>query len=290
MHGFQVIVACCDGAACNRKFIRDSSAPGTPGKGINPFGQWPMFYISDPTHLVKKMRNNLSRSGCHPSCSRVLTLNGQPILRSQVRAVYDRDKCRPLHYTPLREEHVHLNSFSCMRSRLAFDVFNARVEEEMRSCQQDQTKSIREFLMRVRGIIDVFCSHEKLKAPSEDLPRKLTDTLNWFKEWKKQCTNDKQFVSQQVFEDLQCTVEGFLGLLEFMSSDKRVQHLGLYICANRLNQDFVEGYFGLHRSSSGCNQNMTARAYGYQTNALRQTHVIPHNLGTNALALPLPRQ
>ena len=289
MYGFQVIMACCDGAACNRKFIRDSSAPGTPGKGLNPFGQWPIFYISDPTHLIKKMRNNLSKSGYSPSSTRVLTLNGQSMLWSQIRAVYDRDKCRPLHYTPLREEHVQLNSFSRMRSRLAFDIFNKRVEEEMKSCQEDETKAIREFIGRVRTIIEVFCSNEKLGTALGDLPKKLMDTLNWFREWKKQCTHEKQFVSPQVYEDLQCTVEGFLGLLKFMSSDKRVQHMGLYVFANRLNQDFVEGYFGLHRSSSGCNQNMTARAYGYQTNSLRQTHVLPANLGSNALELPLPR-
>ena len=130
-YGFRVILCCCDGAVSNRAFMQMNSLPDHPGQTINTYGNWPLFFISDPTYLIKKLRNNLSMSGYHSSCTRTLRLNGQPVLWRHIREVYDRDKSRPLHFTPLREEHVSLTSLSRMRSRLAYDIFNERVQDEM---------------------------------------------------------------------------------------------------------------------------------------------------------------
>ena len=52
-----------------------------------------------------------------------------------------------------------------------------------------------------------------------------------------------------------------------MATDERVCKLKLYLLPHRMNQDFVESFFGLHRATGGCNQNMTAKAYGYQNNS-----------------------
>ena len=183
-YGFQVIVVCCDGAACNRSFMEMNSTTTNPGQTLNTYGNWPLFLISDPTHLIKKMRNNFSKSGFHSSCTRTLFLNGQPILWRHVRDVYDRDKCRPLHFTPLRADHVNLTSLSQMRSRLAYDIFNERVEDEMETCARSETKATREFLGRVRPLITVFSSHEKLSNPNNELAKLLYDTANWFSQWK----------------------------------------------------------------------------------------------------------
>ena len=45
----------------------------------------------------------------------------------------------------------------------------------------------------------------------------------------------------------------------------------------------------LWRTTSACN-NMTALAYGYHSNSLKQTNVVPRNLKHRAVELPLPRQ
>lgn len=95
-------------------------------------------------------------------------------------------------------------------------------------------------------------------------------------------------MSQQVFEDLQMTTNALMGLLDFVAKDARVKGMNLYVLPCRLNQDFVEGYFGLQRSTGGCSTNMTAHRYGYQSLALMQTHILPQNLHSAALDVPLP--
>jgi len=57
-----IMVVCCDGASENRKMINMNLLNDT-GIGYNPFSHLPMFFISDPPHLLKKLRNNLFKSG-----------------------------------------------------------------------------------------------------------------------------------------------------------------------------------------------------------------------------------
>ena len=118
----------------------------------------------------------------------------------------------------------------------------------------------------------------------------MSSTAAWFRQWRTETKGKPQdFVSTQLYDDIQITGDGFLGLAEFMASDKRVQNMHLYILPNRLNQDFVENYFGLQRSAGGCNSNMTTKAYGYQANSLKQTHIILRNLGSTAVQLLLSK-
>eukprot|EP00117_Sycon_ciliatum_P042347 scpid15668/ scgid30822/ len=289
-YGFRVQVCCCDGAASNRKFMMDNQALNSenPGSTLNPYGNWPLFFLSDPTHLIKKMRNNFSKSGYESWCTRLLTINNKPILWSHIKQVLKRDQGRMVQCTPLREQHVQLTSFSRMSSRLAYDVFNKRVEEDMQDNQQQDTISTREFMRNVRALGDVFSSHEKVSNPRDSIPRALSATMQWFDQWHTQTEKvPKAFISHQVYTDMKITAGGFAGLVQFRTCDPRVKHLNLYILPHRLTQDFVENYFSLQRSTGGANQNMTARAYGYQANAIAQTHVIPSNLGRAALDLPL---
>ena len=66
LHGFEfeVLLVCCDGASENRKFISiNSGYEGSLCKVYSYYSKLPMFFLSDPPHLVKKLRNNLSNSG-----------------------------------------------------------------------------------------------------------------------------------------------------------------------------------------------------------------------------------
>ena len=66
LHGFEfeVLLVCCDGASENQKFILiNSGYEGSLCKAYNYYSKLPMFFLSDPPHLVKKFRNNLFKSG-----------------------------------------------------------------------------------------------------------------------------------------------------------------------------------------------------------------------------------
>ncbi|CAC5390212.1 unnamed protein product [Mytilus coruscus] len=57
--GFNIILSICDGASENRKFITTNAAtlPGNPKEKhycINPYTNGPLYFISDPPHLIKK--------------------------------------------------------------------------------------------------------------------------------------------------------------------------------------------------------------------------------------------
>ena len=58
--GFHVLGVTCDGLAANRKLIRlHSTATGVVYKTENPYApdKRPLFFISDPPHLMKTVRN-----------------------------------------------------------------------------------------------------------------------------------------------------------------------------------------------------------------------------------------
>ncbi len=51
-HGFSVLAACGDGASYNRTFFRMNAA-ASEWESFNPWSQEPIFFISDPPHLMK---------------------------------------------------------------------------------------------------------------------------------------------------------------------------------------------------------------------------------------------
>ena len=69
--GFEVLLACADGASYNRTFFNMNSV-GSPWKGSNPFTNEPIFFLSDPPHLIKKLRNQLYNSGTKEQHTRLM--------------------------------------------------------------------------------------------------------------------------------------------------------------------------------------------------------------------------
>ena len=60
-------------------------------EGSNPFTNKPVFFMSDPPHLMKKLRNNLFNSGFkekHRRFTRKIKNNGKHILWEHVNDVY----------------------------------------------------------------------------------------------------------------------------------------------------------------------------------------------------------
>ena len=63
IYGFKVILSCCDGASPNRSFIEMNTEDNNECSCSNPFSGEPIFFFSDPPHLIKKLLNNLYNSG-----------------------------------------------------------------------------------------------------------------------------------------------------------------------------------------------------------------------------------
>lgn len=67
--GFKVVALTCDGASANRKFIRLHKSPKEEivYKTMNPYANEdrPVFFISDPSHLIKTVRNCWANSHGH---------------------------------------------------------------------------------------------------------------------------------------------------------------------------------------------------------------------------------
>lgn len=80
---FEVLLTCCDGASENRAFMAINGCSETVSKINNPFSNFSVFFMSDPPHLIKKLRNNIYNSGYKensPRYTRCLSLNSKNIL------------------------------------------------------------------------------------------------------------------------------------------------------------------------------------------------------------------
>ena len=158
-HGFNVIVSCCDGAPENRTFMVMNGCTEDVSKGNNPFSKNPLIFLSDPSHLIKKLRNNVYNRGHkenNPRYTRCLSLESKDIIWDHIYSVYLRDKQRHLFSTDLRSSHVHLDSLSKMRVKLAVQVLNSKVREDMENFENDLTSSTQKFILNCETLWNVF--------------------------------------------------------------------------------------------------------------------------------------
>ena len=174
LHGFNftIMLACCDGAPENRAFMNMNGDNASKSKCYNPFSRKPLFFISDPPHLLKKLRNNIYTSGfkCQNSrYTRLLKKNGKNILWDHIYSVYQRDKKRRLYATDLRNAHVHLDNLSKMRVKLAVNTLSEKVCRDMALHENNTTEQTQEFIKMCEMLWNVF----------NDLPLKIRQIHNF---------------------------------------------------------------------------------------------------------------
>ena len=102
-------------------------------KTTNPITGTPWYFISDPTHVFKKLRNNLSKSHVGEGKGRnirEIMIDGKEVSWRHIQGVYDYS-CRNLtaKITRLTKRHVYLTSWSKMRVDLANQTLSKEVEE-----------------------------------------------------------------------------------------------------------------------------------------------------------------
>jgi hypothetical protein len=106
-------------------------------KTINPITGEEWFFISDPTHVFKKLRNNLSKSHTGEKNAREITFNKKEISWRHIKGVYEyTNKHATAKATKLTKRHIWLTSWSKMRVDLAEHTLSKEVENALASIKE----------------------------------------------------------------------------------------------------------------------------------------------------------
>ncbi|KAL9978118.1 hypothetical protein ACROYT_G015603 [Oculina patagonica] len=216
-HNFEVILACCDGASPNRSFVTMNTTNETHSKGFNPFSGYPIFFFSDPPHLIKKLRNNLYKSGFkeqNKRFTRTMRRNGKYILWDHIVAVFNGEKKRCLFATDLRNSHINLDNLSKMRVKLAVQTLSSKVADEMSKFENNDTLSTQEYIVQCEKFWKVFNDQTPIRVETDVRIHMLEEVLAYFVEWKESLpamydTKSEQgqhFIAWQTMFDLQMDV------------------------------------------------------------------------------------
>ena len=200
-YGFDIILACCDGASPNRSFITMNTTNEIHSKGFNPFSGWPIFFFSDPPHLMKKLRNNLYNSGFKDKSSRytrAMKRNGKYILWEHIYAVFTREKKRSLFTTDLRNSHIHLDTLSKMRVKLAVQTLSSKVAGDMCKYENEATLSTQEYILNCEKFWKVVNDPKPIRYENDARITILDDVLAYFVEWKESLACEYRTKSEQV--------------------------------------------------------------------------------------------
>ena len=216
-YGFEVILSCCDGASSNRSFIELNTRDSEKCSCFNPFSGKPIFFFSDPPHLIKKLRNNLYSSGYkaeHPRYTRTLLFNENVILWNHIYAVYQRESRRHLYVTDLRKAHVTIDSISKMRVKLAVHTLSEKVAKEMEECDREATEETRKYIKACATFWNIFNDPAPMKTSSDKRMTELNNVLDYFTTWrewlalkyKTKTEQSQHFISWQSMSDLNVRV------------------------------------------------------------------------------------
>ena len=292
----KLIVVTADGASPNRKLfnMHDWGVPEDNQdlivyKTINLYARDRyIYFVSDPPHLMKTIRNCLFSSG-NEKFTRNMWNSGSYILWKYIRNLCLDDFKRELKKLPkITKEHLNLNPFSKMRVNLAVQVLSSSMAKIMKQFGPEESHQTAEFCL----IMDKFFDCMNVRSNKEaDYTRKpyrepyksvndcrfnflLNELLPYFQTWLSSIKTRqgdftdselaKMFISWQSYEGLQRTCFSVVEATKFLLKE------GLeYIYTERFSQDCLEEYFGCQRKIGRRNENPDMNMFGYNTNTLR---------------------
>jgi len=237
-----------------------------------------LFFIMDFSHVVKKIRNNLLKSGGATFCTRHLKFEEESIEWEHFRNAYlwDISNPFPIHHK-LTQEHIFLNSESKMRNHLAEDVLNCEMLHLMEMYQQSLGKAgsklnaTVQLLKCTSTLIKKFRDQRPITNICDDRLRENHDAMDWFIKWENSIKSnisikdkEKCLISHQTRQDIVSSVLGFkeLCLHKLKSSQSS-------IIPSRVNSDIVENMFCQQRTLyKGANTNPTYLGYCHAVNSV----------------------
>lgn len=240
------------------------------------------FFIIDPPHLLKSLRNCLANSWAH-SKSRKLWKNNEELKWTAIEKLQEEDAGNKFKTHKLTKAHVKLTAFSRMRVALACQALSMSVAEALERLRQDDrfkdiispelisyVKLCNTFFDCLNGSEDSSLRHKLVSELSpytsiEDSRFEyLSKTvLGYFDEWLVEVNarrgkfsrkdRKRMFISRESHESLHITVHGFCGAVKYCLDKLNVSSID----ARNFNQDKLEQEFGCFRMSEGAQNNPT---------------------------------
>ncbi|GES77572.1 hypothetical protein GLOIN_2v1773882 [Rhizophagus clarus] len=227
----------------------DTQIHWTNYKTINPITGIPWFFISDPTHVFKKLRNNLSKSHTGEGQGRnvrEIMIDGKEVSWRHIQGVYDK-----------------------MRVDLAEHTLSKDVENAMNLI--DELKEIstgtREFINYSSLYRQIFHSKKPLEGLADSRLQTLQKIYDWFVIRDRQKNSTINWISLQCQFDLLLSIQGFLGMIKEIF----ILYPDSVIEPRRVSQDMLEGLFGTIRQLGGDSSTQTLKGYGHALNKFRVT-------------------
>lgn len=298
---FWQAVGCLE--ACNLKVIASTSdkAPANQRlyqmhgeskelcyKTINIFHpEREIFFISDPPHLIKTVRN-IIHSSHWGSNSRLLWKDGQHILWQHIIDLYNMDQALHLRRTSLTADHINLTSHSVMNVRLAAQVLSHQVGRVMQEYGGPEQQETARFILLMDRFFDCLNSRNLLEGKRFRKPDLLPYThvsdirfdflqgefLQYLEDWRSSVQNrqgqfsagerQKMFLSLQTYRGLVMTVKSFVEVTRYLLSN------GVpFVLSHKFCQDPLEEHFGRHRAIGRSAENPNLFQFGHQENSIR---------------------
>lgn len=274
-----------DGAQTNRDFVKMFVDVSPSEYKFSTTNIWApaepdITFIMDYSHVIKRVRNNISKSSDIAGSVRQLFFH-QPILWQYWINAFRWDRVTnafPIH-RKLSEEHLYLTIESRVRNKLDEEVPNSDMLVLMESFQKslnDQGSVLNDtisLLKRTSVIISNFRDNRPKAGPNDIRLDQLEEALSWFQEWEKTVKSmeslsasvrEKRLMSQQTRDDLHSCIVGFT-----LVSKTYVQTSKHSLIPSRLNSDVIENILCQQRGIiNGANTSPTFYQYCQNINTV----------------------
>ncbi|KAK3920082.1 Transposable element P transposase [Frankliniella fusca] len=286
VRNIKILAVVCDGSAVNRSFIAmhtpatvSESHPGLVFDTVNMCSpDRNLYFIADPPHLMKTIRNCFAKSGQGKKCTRLLTKNKQFIVWKTIERLYVSEMKNTLRRCyKLTSQNVYLNSYTCMRVNYAVQVLSNTVGQDLMDKCWPGTEETAEFILKCDKFFDCLNGAHTDMGKRTENPRlapytsvddwrfnELRSFEKYLLDWEievKNCnlpviTKEKCLLSRQTLEGIYITVNAFIGAVKFMLSTGAKFINGRVMC-----QDPLEQYFSKQRAAGGGKNNPTVLSF-----------------------------
>ena len=267
-----VVCVICDQGATNMQMFRmfgvTTEIPCAEIDGQN------IFFMFDPPHLLKSVRNNLMKHN--------FEIRGKLVKWQYISEFFEADHKQAVKLAPkLTPKHINLPPFASMRVRLAAQVLSHSVAAGIYThvafgAMSSDAAFTAEFIETVDALFDCF-NAGSFSGPK---PYRRALTVN-SKQWKLLSDCKDLFLALSVVggRSKPPCIDGFVLSINALTQLFNVLHdqYGFnFVLTNRLNQDALENHFAIIRSRGGFRDNPDPHAF---ESAFRQV-LVQHLLDT----------
>lgn len=237
----QVLYGVCDGATHSSAFFNHQGQVNWMAE--NPYNNnKPIFWLSDPPHMIKKLRNFIISQNRH------LTYGDFEINLQHLMDVAERG------LTKLSFKHLFLTSRNKMSVKRAVETCSSEVADDIMQNSKFGFKETVITRIYLRQVASYFRIMNSTSLDPKGIHH-LLQVLLFFKRWFESIQHTvnsrtgtlkdhwKQFISRHTYKDLMRSIRGFVGLVSFIS----MNHPHVKVVPRTTNQDDVENYFSLQR-------------------------------------------